>query len=245
MYLFLPAINKGISLLNETELKLMVFSTLSIYIIWKDIKNPQGDVFRMDSGYSVLWLLIFYITGSYIGKYKVNNYNIIKKIFICFGCIVIFYYSTLLCYKLPKKNLYGINRYYKAFYLILKSLFIERISSVTMILQAISITLFFLQIKYNKYLAKVISFIGPLTFGVYLIHEHDIIRGKIIHDLFNKYAGNLPLNLVIKLTIINGIKIFFICCAIDYLRHLAFTILRIRKICIFLEQVAYKIFSVI
>ena len=41
-------------------------------------------------------------------------------------------------------------------------------------------------IKYNKYLAKIISFIGPLTFGVYLIHEHTLIRAHIIRNLFAK-----------------------------------------------------------
>ena len=95
MYLFLPVINKGISLINQTELKLLVFSTITVYIVWKDIINPMFDSFKMDQGFSVLWLLIFYLTGAYIGKYRVD-YIGIKKIFFCFGCIFIFFFSTLL-----------------------------------------------------------------------------------------------------------------------------------------------------
>ena len=45
MYLILPPINKGISLLTKNELRLLVASTLSIYIIWKDAINPISDIF--------------------------------------------------------------------------------------------------------------------------------------------------------------------------------------------------------
>ena len=52
---------------------------------------------------------------------------------------------------------------------ILKELFAIRIYLLPMISQSISITLLLTQIKYNKYFAKIITYIGPLTFGIYLI----------------------------------------------------------------------------
>lgn len=67
----------------------------------------------------------------------------------------------------------NVSGYYKTKLMIyLKQIFVQRISSLPMILQSISVLLFLTQIKYNKYLAKIITFIGPLTFGIYLIHEH-------------------------------------------------------------------------
>ena len=96
MYLLLPPINKGISLLGKTELRLLVASTLSVYIVWKDAINPNSNVFSMCGGYSVLWLLIFYLRGAYIGKYKVD-YHGIKKIFyildICLFSHLQLYYA--------------------------------------------------------------------------------------------------------------------------------------------------------
>ena len=108
------------------------------------------------------------------------------------------------------------------------------------ILQSISVLLFLTQIKYNKFLGKIISFIGPLTFGVYLIHEHSLIRVFFIRNLFAKDSYNLHLHSIIKLILLRALKIFAICACIDYLRHILFTFLRIRKICIFIEKIIFK-----
>ena len=72
-----------------------------------------------------------------------------------------------------------------------------------MILQSISIILFITTIKYNKYIAKIITFFGPLTYGVYLIHDNNIIRAKYIVKIFNNYSQNLPLSNVKKIIIKN------------------------------------------
>ena len=114
-------------------------------------------------------------------------------------------------------------------------------NSFPRVLQTISLSLFILQIKYNKYIAKIISFIGPLTFGVYLIHDNNYIRNNIISSIFSKDPSNLPFISTLELVLIKVFKIFIICCFIDYIRHIIFTTCRIRKICIFLEKIAFKI----
>jgi surface polysaccharide O-acyltransferase-like enzyme len=58
MYLFLPVINKGIAYLTKIELRIVFITLIVIYIIVKDIVNPKGDPFRMDGGYSSIWLFI-------------------------------------------------------------------------------------------------------------------------------------------------------------------------------------------
>jgi hypothetical protein len=50
MYLFLPVINRGISVLSKFELKLVILSTLGILVFWRDYKNPNKDVFVMKEG---------------------------------------------------------------------------------------------------------------------------------------------------------------------------------------------------
>ena len=101
-----------------------------------------------------------------------------------------------------------------------------------MILQSISIILFITTIKYNKYIAKIITFFGPLTYGVYLIHDNNIIRAKYIINIFNNYSKDLPLSNVKKIIYLKALKIFVICALIDYLRNLIFRICYIKKICI-------------
>ena len=80
MYLFLPVLNKGIEYLSKYEFRFVVMSLLCILVFWKDYKNPYNDVYLMFKGYSLIWFLIYYLTGAYIGKYRTNNYLGIKKL---------------------------------------------------------------------------------------------------------------------------------------------------------------------
>ena len=240
MYLFLPVINKGIEYLSKSGLRNVFMSLIFFYIIEKDIINSRGDPFLMNNGYSVLWLLICFIIGAYFGKFK-YNYHGFKQFIFCILYINIFYYSTYFCYNISFYPIQNINGYYKTqLIIILKQIFGCRINSVPMILQSISVLLFFTQIKYNNFLAKIITFIGPLTFGVYLIHEHTLINKLIIRNLFERDSNYLPLHSVIKLILLRGLKIFLISICIDYVRYILFNCLRIRKICNFIENVVFK-----
>ena len=245
MYLFLPIVNKGIFYLTKTEHKLVIASIIGIFSIWKNIKNNKNDLFILNEGSSVLWFLILFIIGAYIGKYKIN-YSGIKKFMFCCLCLFIYLYSTFIFYKLKNNELYNGNKYIlNQLVTMLNKLFSETHESIIRIIQTISITLFFLQINYNKYLSKIISFIGPLSFGVYLSHYNKYAIDYIMINVFNNSPYNLTLIPVFKLFLSKALKIFFICILLDYIRHLLFNILRIRKLCILLEKMAFKIFSFI
>ncbi len=58
-------------------------STIGIFILWKDYKNPREDIFHLNQGGSVVWFFILYITGTFIGKYNTNYKGLIKYIY-CF-----------------------------------------------------------------------------------------------------------------------------------------------------------------
>ena len=103
------------------------------------------------------------------------------------------------------------------------------------IIQSITICLFFLQIHYNKYIAKIICFLGPLAFGIYLIHDHKIIRDNVSRKIFINQPRNISLNSLLSLLFIKTFKMSLLCLFIDYLRHLLFTFLRIKKILFFIE----------
>ena len=99
MYLFLPVINKGIASLTRYELRLVVLTTLGIFIFWREYKNKDEDLFHFHNGFSMIWQLTFYLTGAYIGKYRVDYKGIIKYIY-CFTCLII--YFLFLIYFLKK-----------------------------------------------------------------------------------------------------------------------------------------------
>ena len=112
-----------------------------------------------------------------------------------------------------------------------------------MILQSISVTVFCLQISYNKFIGKIICFLGPLTFGVYLIHEHPLVRANFIRNLFSQYSQNLAIKKVIYLVFKKSILIFLTCSLIDFIRKIIFDILRIKTLLIFIEKKIFNLFK--
>jgi len=243
MYLFLPVVNKGLENINKSQLKIMIIILISVYIIFKDYMFPRNDVFLMNGGYSVIWFLIFYSTGAYFGKFKKDR-GLRKKIIYNIIYILIFYYSTILCFNLPN---YPVNKenlnFRDKFIIFLRYLFITRISAIPMILQSIALMLFITNISYNRILAKIIIFIGPLTFGIYLIHDNIQIRTKFMTNILNDYPGNLPYYKVREAIFKVSLQIFVKCIIIDYLRNILFRICQIRRICILIEKLIFLIFG--
>ena len=88
MYLFLPVINKGIQSLNKIELRTVFMSLIFVFVVLRDYMNPKKDPFRMTNGYSSKWLLICFLAGAYLGKFKQNYYGI-KKNILFLVCIYI------------------------------------------------------------------------------------------------------------------------------------------------------------
>ena len=103
MYLFLPIVNKGIAYVNKSEFTICLASMLYIFVVWHDIMNLNYDTFKTNKGYSVLWLLTFYITGAYFGKYKIILFGKEK---LCFSLInfLIYISSSFLFYKNYEKK---------------------------------------------------------------------------------------------------------------------------------------------
>ena len=244
MYLFLPIINKGIVNITKIEHKILIFSFYGLFIIWNDCNNPEYNVFGLNNGYSILWLIISFITGAYIEKYKI--YYIKERKFInCLIFLTIYIFSCCICYKFQYYEIKSLKiTLTEKIIKIIKNLFIMRINSIPMILQSISIISLVMNIRYNKYIGRFICFFGPLTFGIYIIHEHEIIREKFIKNLFARDSNQLKKIIIVKLLFIRSIYIFIICSFIDYLRYIFFEyFLKMKKICIFIEKNIFKLCS--
>ena len=187
----------------------------------------------------MVWFLIFYSTGAYFGKFKENR-SLIKKIIYNLMYAFIFFNSTVSCFILSNYSIDNGKSTFKGKYIeFFKSLFVVKISALPMILQSISIMLFVTNINYNKYIAKIIVFISPLTFGIYLIHENKIIKYKIMKNIFNNYSKNIRYNRLVIIILIKALKIFIFCASIDYLRNILFRVCQIRRICKFIEKLMF------
>lgn len=245
MYLFLPVINKGISHLNKYEFSLVVITILCLLVFWRDLKNPNSDVFEFKNGFSLIWLLTFYLTGAYIGKYGIVQYFGFEKYLYCFICIVIYLLLNILFFLVYNNKLHFGNKFIQKeiFYLLKNQMLPEKYDSIFKIVQSITITLFCLQINYHKLLAKIICFEGPLIFGIYLIHNNYLVKHNILIHSFDNTPENISLNSATIMILMQALKIFIICLIIEYFRNLIFKILKIKNLCIKLEIKMNKIFN--
>ena len=235
MYLFLPVINKGIASLTKYELRLVVLTTLGIFIFWREYKNKDEDLFHFHNGFSMIWQLTFYLTGAYIGKYRVDYKGIFKYIY-CFICIIIYFFISYLFFKENQGEIP-----FKIGFIVInppsviRRLITDNFNSGVKVIQSISICLFCLQMHFNKYLAKFICFLGPLIFSVYIIHHNSLILDHFVRNILNNQPSDSSFNSILSLICLKSLRMLIVSLIIDYLRHLLFTLLRIRKILIFIE----------
>ena len=212
MNLYIPIANKGIAYLNKSELKICFSSILGIFVFWNDIMNLKVDIFLV----------------NFVGT---------KKIIFCFINFLIYIIISFLYYIIFNIKINSLNGGFRLKLIIrLKQLLTENFDSNLKVIQSVSIIFVLLQINYNKYLGKIISFIGTLTFGVYLIHYNKYIKSDILCKLFKYEQNNIDPISVYRLFITKSLLIFIICLIIDYSRYYLFNLLKIRNICVILEK---------
>jgi surface polysaccharide O-acyltransferase-like enzyme len=234
MYLFLPLINKGISLIYKSELIIIILSMIGILFIWKDLMSRNPNQFCSNT--STKTLLVYFIIGAYFGKYNLNDKKN-KSIFYYLYMIILF------CSTSYTTNYLMYYKDFSKYKLILKKILYNRTNSIAMVLQSTSIILIFIKIKYNKSISKIISFLGSLSFSSYLIHNHMDLRPILIPYLFQKSSSSLSFQNLIILFLIKGTLVFIACIFIDYLRFLLFSFFRITQICLYFEKLIFSLCS--
>lgn len=232
IYPFLPFINIGIKAFTQIEIKKSIYIMILAFFI---LATFYSDTFGLKKGYCSFPLLIYYIFGSYSGIYIFRRINLkIYRWLAGFICFLTFMASTLLCYNV-RTNQNLINLDFK-----LKSLLRGGIFSFPILCQIFTIVVVIAQINFNKHIGNFLTFLGPLTFDVYLIHENINVRRIYIANIFNNNSNNSSLFSVLLLIIRKGLLIFFFCIFFAYIRSIAFRILKIKNLCTLIESVCTK-----
>ncbi len=231
MYFFLPLINKGILGMNRNEMKFFIINIFLLFSLVGEIRNyieifKSKDILFLRKGFSYSWLIILYLYGSYFGKFKLSIKEQKKYIFNFILLIIIFICSIIR----TKIILYKYKIYHKGY-----GMEYDYTSPSSVIISFCFINIFNnLEIN-NSFLIKIISLFAPLTFGVYLIHNHLLIRKYIVTKYF-LWLLNYNSYKLISLEVIISFIIFLICSLIDYLRYILFKLFRIRELCIKVEN---------
>lgn len=219
LFFFIPFINNGINNMKEKETKVSVIIIIIITTIFTTCF--QNDVFKLSNGYSVLWLIIMYILGACLGKFMKKDTKSFKSI-CCFFLTILFSWGT----KILIEYL-AINQIINKSYFENRNIFINY-TSPTMVLASILLLKTFINFNIPEKLNKLILKISSLSFSVYLIHEHPLIRTTFIKNQFINIADKSSIK-IIGYVLLISMFIYILCSVIDLIRDFIFTKIKLKQ----------------
>lgn len=213
LYIFFPFLNKGINAMEKKQLKGIIIAAIAVFSLWNTIL-PFTQPLTDHEGMDICWFACLYLTAAYIRKYP-EDFKLQRWIYF-----LLFAVSALAAFVLGKGLLFAdlilgkLGGYAENFYPY-NSFFIF-VSSVCLFIFAVKEK----EKNCPKWLAKTILFAAQGTFGVYLLHEHSLLR-YLWPKWFNVEAvSKTPLFIPHLLGTI--LAIFIVGITIDFVRRLIF-----------------------
>ncbi len=215
MFLSIPVLNKLILTFNEKQHRIFVICITAVLSVWDDI-TPLVDTTDLNGGFSFVWFIALYFIASYLRKYiNLEKCKCAWIIFFGIGVLLLIVHSgiDLLIQIKPTLSKYIYPNYF------------EKYNSFPILLMSLSLFQAFRRINISCRAAnKLISYVAPLTIGVYLIHDNRLLRSVIWSRVFKTEEFTSDSMLIIRIVLIILI-IFFICVFAEYLRTVIFDLI--------------------
>ena len=102
--------------------------------------------------------------------------------------------------------------------------------SIGYVLGSIGLLLFLAHLPFPAWLGRIVSRLGPLAFGVYLIHVHPIVYNSYMYFRHRGLAELRAPSMLVQILLASA-RIFLPCLAIEAVRALLFRALRVNALC--------------
>lgn len=220
LYFIMPFLNIAINKFSQKQCKFLIIFLVILMGVIRIIFNP-ADLFNS----TFMHMIVIYIIGAYIKKYvkiEPNKQYFIKYVLVAIIFTVAITILNVLVHIIPKTLdvwiiIANILSYFRNF--------------INIILVYMAILLFMkfktINIKSNK-LSKLILYISPSVFSIYIIHDNVHLRDMIWQKFsFINLANSW---LMIPYIILAILIVFTVCLAIDLIRRGIYTGLKKIKI---------------
>lgn len=219
MMLFIPFINPAINSISKETFTKILFIVLFVGGVVDCLM--QRKAFTLNRGYSTVWLLIVYLFGAYIKKFNIQEkITVLKSLLGFFAAVtvtfiskfVIFYFTEKVCGKVMNDNVFVSYR------------------SITILLAAVFLLLFCLNVRVCGFGEKIISLLSPLALGIYLIHVHPMVFKYIFKNAFVSFADKSPIIMLLCVFAATTV-VFMVCALIEWIRIKLFKLIKVGKLC--------------
>lgn len=220
VFMLLPVLNKGLQALTPRQARFLCWVIVVVFSVLPEL--VAYDSFNTWDGYSPIWLILVYILGGCMRRGEVFAKT--RTIWLVLG------YALGVAVTTATRLLLG-DGYIQIFSIIYYTgnMFFAT-SSPAMLLCGMFVMALFARIKItNRAVQKVIGFLAPTTFGVYLIHAQHDMRTWIFSLPIFRWIASLPMPAMIGMVFVASVGLFLACAIIEKLRQLLFELLRLRK----------------
>ena len=235
MFPLIPILNKGLLSLEKYQ-HIIIMLLLQVPTIFRII--VQKDNYVLGSGYSALWLICLYVIGAYFRIYGPPKW---AKWFVT---LPVFFIATYIAweYRMNIEGQYAAGLIEKDSELYSNRGILISYISPCMVIMAVSLMLFFMQIKIKGKATKfIISNLGKATFGVFILHVGAAFwYWKDFWKQFNAYA-DYPTHKMVIAVILTSIAIFLVGSLISLARIYIFKWLKIHKAVDYIADLPFKI----
>ena len=220
LFLFIPLLNNAVEHISKIKMGVLLLALVIAVSGVAPLFNTMfgGDVFIINGGYSAWWLMILYLIGAFLSKHQIIH-NVKKRfLLLAFLLSAILTWLSKVLLPIVENQLFGEVRY---------SDVLVNYTSITVLFSSVSLLLLFERLSVGLNLKRIIAFLSPLCFGVYLIHENPLIRKYCISGRFVFLNTNNVL--IMALCIIGcAISILALCSLLDLFRFWLFRLIRLK-----------------
>ena len=235
LFLLTPMLNLVVRQMSRRRLEVMLLTLIVFIGVFGSIYDAfnDSDVYGVNRGYSVWWMMVLYMVGAYVRKYDAFSGAKRSRLLILYGATVVVSAAIRLAVLGLTNDAYGNPRYTNL---------CTKYNSLNICICAMALFLLFRSLRFKDGVNRWIAFLAPMTFSVYLIHDHPYVRNYIIKaHLSFMHPMSTPFMLATMLAVAVGI--YLLCSAIDLLRLWLFQLLHVKPLLEKLENAAIRRFS--
>lgn len=202
LFLLSPILNALLHGISKRMFQyLLIVLTLLLCVV-----SYVSDAYGCNNGFSLIWFIYLYMLAAYIRLYSVSFRSL--SLGLLLGCVWLG--TFLFKYLLVQIGYEGTFR-------------ILSYNSVNTLVGSCVLFLLFKNLKLsNSYFTSLVLFCAPLTFSVYLIHDHIMVRDRLF--LYVENIINMSQFHFIPILLLS-LSIYVICIGIDYFRLLIFRLI--------------------
>lgn len=217
LFLLIPLLNAGINALSKAQAKKCLCITFFAFTVIPTF--ARQDTFAVNNGYGTLWLMYLYVIGACIRNFEWGDKLSSKKAALLYVCGIVLSWGIKIGQECITTLITGEAKNHFNF--------ISYISP-TMVLAAVALFFAFKNAKIPRWMTGFISSFAPAAFGVYLIHEHEIVKAHFVIGKF-AFLAERSVPVMIAGTLASALIIFTVCLFIDWIRHKVFSLIHVKE----------------